>query len=60
MYVFYLSPGLNVAMLSRLDMAAMRFAWVSITPLGLPVDPEVYMMMATSSGVGGEASPASD
>lgn len=31
---------------------ATRFLWVSITPLGTPVDPLVYMIMAGSSGVG--------
>ena len=47
----HLSPGLNVAMLSKLDMDAMRFPWLSITPLGLPVEPDVYMMMAVSLGL---------
>lgn len=26
--------------------------WVSTTPLGTPVEPDVYMMMAVSSGHG--------
>ena len=29
-----------------------RFLWVKTTPLGTPVDPEVYIMMAASSLVG--------
>ena len=29
------------------------FAWVRTTPLGTPVEPLVYMMMAVSSGSGG-------
>ena len=32
-------------------MDAMRFPWLSITPLGFPVEPEVYMMMAVSLGL---------
>lgn len=32
--------------------AATMFLWEIITPLGTPVDPEVYIKMAVSSGVG--------
>ena len=32
---------------------AMTFAWVRQTPLGVPVEPEVYMIHASRSGVGG-------
>ena len=35
---------------------AMRFAWVMQTPFGAPVDPLVYMIQATVSGVGLRAS----
>lgn len=31
---------------------AMMFAWLIITPLGMPVEPLVYMMIAVSSGPG--------
>ena len=31
----------------------MTFAWVRQTPFGVPVEPEVYMMHASRSGVGG-------
>ena len=30
-----------------------RFLWVSTTPFGVPVDPDVYMTMAVLSGVAG-------
>ena len=33
--------------------AAMIFLWVMITPFGGPVVPEVYMIHAKSSGLGG-------
>ncbi len=36
------------AMSSRL---CRRLAWLSITPFGLPVEPEVYWRKARSSGV---------
>ena len=32
---------------------AMRFPWVRMTPLGTPVDPDVYMIIAGVSAVGG-------
>ena len=35
-------------------MVPMRFLWVKMTPLGVPVEPEVYMTIAVSEGVGGE------
>ena len=31
-------------------MPASRLSWLTITPLGLPVVPDVYMRIATSSG----------
>jgi hypothetical protein len=31
----------------------MRLAWVTITPLGLPVDPEVYWRKASEESSGG-------
>ena len=34
-------------------MVVNRLLWVSRTPLGTPVDPEVYIRMARSSFVGG-------
>lgn len=34
---------------------AIQFLCDSITPFGVPVDPDVYMMMAMSSGDGGDA-----
>lgn len=33
-------------------MPAMRFRWMIITPLGLPVEPLVYITMARSEGWG--------
>ena len=30
-----------------------RFLWVSTTPFGVPVEPDVYMTMAVLSGVAG-------
>merc|ERR1719504_230601 len=45
--------GLKSVMLQREPMADTRLWWESITPLGLPVEPLVYMMMAMSSGPGG-------
>lgn len=36
--------------------AAMTFFWLNDTPLGGPVDPEVYMMQQRSSGSGGDGS----
>jgi len=38
----------------RQNTAWRRLAWVRITPLGTPVLPEVYMIMAVSWGPGGE------
>ena len=46
------NPTLTVGM--REKRAWMRFLWVITTPLGTPVEPEVYMMMAESLGSGGE------
>ncbi len=37
-------------------MVKKRFLWLMTTPLGTPVDPLVYMMIAVSSGVGGRLS----
>ena len=34
-------------------MTSYRFLWVSTTPFGVPVDPDVYMTMAVLSGVAG-------
>lgn len=34
-------------------MPAMRLLWEMVTPLGMPVDPLVYMMTAMSEGNGG-------
>jgi len=31
----------------------MTFLWVKRTPLGVPVDPDVYMIQARSEGSGG-------
>ena len=45
-------------MLIRADMAETMFSWLRRTPLGLPVDPEVYMMMAQSLGLGGQRGKA--
>ena len=36
----------------KLDKALTKLLWVIMTPLGFPVDPEVYIKMATSSGIG--------
>ena len=33
-------------------MPAMRLLWTIMTPLGLPVEPLVYMMTARSAGLG--------
>ena len=34
-------------------MTSYRFLWVSTTPFGVPVDPDVYMTIAVLSGVAG-------
>lgn len=39
-------------------MPAIRLLWEMMTPLGMPVDPLVYMMTATSEGNGGLRSRA--
>lgn len=39
-------------------MPAIRLLWEMMTPLGMPVDPLVYMMRATSEGNGGLRSRA--
>lgn len=49
----YRSFDRNVAMLVNADIAAIIFSWLISTPLGLPVDPLVYIMMAQSFGLGG-------
>ena len=38
-----------------LKMALTRFEWVITTPLGTPVLPLVYMMIAVSDGSGGDS-----
>lgn len=34
-------------------MVAMQFLWDKQTPLGVPVEPEVYIIIAISSPLGG-------
>ena len=41
-------------MLLKLPMAQVRLWWESITPLGCPVEPLVYITIAMSSGPGGQ------
>ena len=38
--------------------ACTRLPWLSTTPFGTPVEPEVYMMMAVSPGLGGATAAA--
>src|SRR5256885_6936812 len=45
------SSGTTRASRQKISATPMAFAWVSMAPLGLPVVPEVYEMMATSSAL---------
>ncbi len=57
MDTMFLSPSSNVHAWWALMVCAMRLAWVICTPLGRPVVPEEYMMIATSSGVTSSSRP---
>ena len=52
----YTSSSFGFNMNIKHFIVATRFLWVRITPLGVPVDPEVYITMAVSSGVGAQSS----
>jgi len=43
----------SVTISETIVVAAKTFLWVTTTPLGLPVEPLVYMITAQVSGVGG-------
>src|SRR6266536_945584 len=46
------SSGRTPNPLSIADRLAARFAWLTMTPLGVPVDPDVYWRNARSRGSG--------
>ena len=50
-----MSFGCATRLEAQATMALTRFLCERITPLGGPVDPEVYMIIAASSALGGSA-----